>query len=591
MADLNNSALTSTLAAQRKNPIAESANITGQAWHSLGDWWANQKYAQNLPEAPRIPAMNVNPQALLAATYGLPGAALPLTPGENTVKTDVLHNIATVLPGYALATDKAERVPLNLGLELGGGVGDAAALGTKFLASNPQLLAALAASMQLKKPALGDFPTTTAGRIRNQTEKEGGITVSMKTGEEPQEGLMVGKYANTDPRNMVLTGKIKNSNLEDFVQTNRKSLDSIGNYLGTWKEEATGKIYLDVSQRFEPDEIRKATKFGERTGQIAGFNRGKFEEFQIGNWSDFIRTDDFANRMKEMSVVGRDYLNKHSNKEWWDMYGTVFEDVYGTEHMEALAGYIASTAPNTNPTQNIRMASEYMRRHLLGEEIIQPQWRVPGGTQSRTEGVQIGMEAGRVKNLTASQEGRIQDLSAEKVRNEALALLGDPDAAVFDRWWARLAEDAEKGVYTAAKDGTFESAKKTYNQYNDLLEVVRGAAKQEGRSARNYSADVWTGVRETVKETDALFGAKFQGSALTGESKGYADLFSDLIKSKADFLGISVGKFKSRLAKGDAELLTLLLGAPLGAHAFSQLESVGSDISPTPGSQQLAEFL
>jgi hypothetical protein len=426
---------------------------------------------------------------------------------------------------------------------------------------------------------LGNYATTTPGRIRNKTEKEGGYTVSLLTGEEPQTGLFVGKYKNTDPRNKVLDGPITKSDLEGFVQTNDKALQRIENHLGTWKEGASGKTYIDVSQRFEPDELRKATKFGERTNQIAGFNRGTFEEFPIGNWDEFIHTPEFAGRMDEMRKVGQDYLKAHPTDEWWDIHGTLFEEVYGKDNLEALAGYIAATAPNTNPTQNVRMASEYMRRHLLGEDIIQPDWRVPAGTQTRTEGVQIGMEAGRKNNLLAASEGRVDDLQSDKVRHEAKALLGDPDAAVFDRWWARIAEDAKKGVYTSTQEGAFERAKKTYNQYDELYKVVRSAAEEQGRTVRDFSADVWTGIRETVKNTDQLFGAKYKGSALTGESKGYADIFDDLVESKARFLGISVDKFKDRLSKGDAELLTLIIGAPLGAHAFAQMRAGDSEIS------------
>lgn len=431
--------------------------------------------------------------------------------------------------------------------------------------------------------ALGRHKTTTAGRIRNQTLKEGGYTANIATGEVPTEGLLVGKFKNTDPRNKVLTGNISKPDIEDFVKTNEKSLARLDEYLGTWRDPESGLTYMDVSKRFEPDEIRKATKFGERTGQLAGFDIGKFKAFPVGNWSEFIRTPEFASRMTEMRKVGQEYLKAHPTAEWWDIHGTLFEEVYGSDNLEALAGFIASTAPNTNPTQNLRMASEYMRRQLIGEDIIQPDWRVPAGTQTRTEGVQIGMEAGRHNNLRAASEGRLGDLQQDKVREEALALMGDPNAAVFDRWWARIAEKPEDGVFTATQEGAFEANKKTYSQYQDLKGVVTDAAAAEGRNVRDYSADVWTGIRETVKETDQLFGMKFKGSALTGESKGYADLFDDLIKSKAKFVGISEAKFKARLARGDAELLTLVLAAPIGAHALSQLRGANGESDRKPG--------
>ncbi len=66
------------------------------------------------------------------------------------------------------------------------------------------------------------------------------------------------------------------------------------------------------------------------------------------------------------------------------------------------------------------------------------------------------------------------------------------------------------------------------------------AARAEGLTPRDYSANVWAGIRETIKETDQLFGTPFRGSALTSESKSYDDILFDVVRDKAQQLGISV---------------------------------------------------
>ena len=45
------------------------------------------------------------------------------------------------------------------------------------------------------------------------------------------------------------------------------------------------------------------------------------------------------------------------------------------------------------------------------------------------------------------------------MREEALALTGDPNAVVLDRWWARLGEKIKDGIFTASREGVVEAGK------------------------------------------------------------------------------------------------------------------------------------
>lgn len=421
------------------------------------------------------------------------------------------------------------------------------------------------------KKLLSKFPSTTPGRLRNLTRKEGGASVNLQTGLEPvgseEGGLLVGKFRNTDARNTVIEDRFVTANdIIEFTAKNRKDLDNPDNFLGTWLDRETGKTYLDVSKRFPEENVRKATKFGERSGQIAIFRASDFETLPVGSWHQFLESPAFRGRLEEMERVGSDYLKQHPTGEWWDMHGTLFEEIYGKQNLDVLAGFIAATAPQRNPQTNLRVATEYMRRFLIGEPIIQPHWRVPEGSLSTAQGKQIGFENSFKNNLTKASEGRLTDLQQNKVREEAMALMGDPNAVVLDRHWARLAEDPANGIFTNAREGIVAPGK----DYELLKTQVVTGAERAGRSPRDYSADVWTGIRETLRTKAELFGRKFRKGSIQGASKGYADILNDLIAEKANTVGMSYKEFTTRLSAGDVELLSLVLAAPIGAWAAKE---------------------
>lgn len=442
---------------------------------------------------------------------------------------------------------------------------------------------------------LGDHPTTTAARIINQTKKNGGYSVNLPTGDLPKDGLMMGMYANADPRNTVIEpGMLNRAAVTGHAEKNAKALNALDNYFGSWIDPDSQKTYLDVSKRFPPNDIRVATKYGERTGQLAGYDVGKGESFPVGNWREYIKSPDFIARLQEMEKVGNDYLKQFPTKEWWDMHGGPFERVYGAENLPNLAGYIASTAPGTAPRPNLQTASEYMRRHIMGEPIIQPDWRVPPGQMTRNAGTKIGMETGRAANLIKSSKGDLNALQKDKVREEALALMGNPDAFVADRHWVRLSEDPSKGVYAGTQEGaigpgdSYSALKKSIQAYTDAAN--KGLPKEQQRSIRDRSADIWTGIRETIKNKSELFGQKFKGSAIQGDSKSYADQFEDLIREKAKHLDITPAEMEKRLRNGSETLLSLLVaGSPLGMALFNSAVAGSKEKREEKGAEALEQ--
>lgn len=476
--------------------------------------------------------------------------------------------------------------------KIAGTVGKAATLGFGLALDPSEAIAGPVGSVKKGAKALsgkigeilGLYPSSTAEKIAEET-LGGGYSVHLPTGQQPTEGLMVGKYRNDDPRNLVVPKEeFTPESVRAHAATNAKALAAEDAYLGSWFDQPNNKVYLDVSRRFAPDQIRQATKFGEGTDQLALYDVGAKDTRPIGNWRNFVAGPEFAERMGEMADVGRAYLNKQPTKEWWDMHNTAFERVYGNQNLPQAAGFMASTAPVTAPRENVQMASEYMRRYLKGEPIIQPEFRIPDTAMKRV-GMQMPMETGRTPNLEKSARGAIDELQRSKVRNEAQALLGDPNAVVLDRHWARLPEDPKRGIYTGTEEGVIDAKprKTGDNDYDFMADQVRTAARERGRTPRDYSADVWTGIRETIKNTDQLFGVPHKGSAITGESKSYADHLEDLIVDKAKHLSKIEGKtvtpkeLEARLSRGDADLLSTLLAGSGVLYGIYQQTQRGRD--------------
>jgi hypothetical protein len=412
---------------------------------------------------------------------------------------------------------------------------------------------------------LGLHETTKPETIKAMTEENTGYSVHLPSGETPKSGLMMGIYANNDPRTRVVEGELSVGDIFAHAKTNKTQLAQDDKYFGTWANE--GKTYLDVAKRFEPDKIRTATKFGERTGQKEGYDAGAGKTFPVGNWDEFVQSPEFVGRLDAMAKQGRTYLEAHPAPEWWST--PAFERVYGKERMPQVAGFTGTTAPNAAPRENLQTMSEYMRRFIKGEKVVQPNWRVGPNEMTRKEGTEIGMEKTRTANLERASRG--EAISGDKVSREQRALMGDPRAVVIDRHHVRASEAPERGIFASTEEGTIGSKAAGTRNYNLLESVITKRADELGRDPRDFSADVWTGIRETIKNTNQLYGTKFKGGSVTGESKSYNDIFEDLLRDKAAHMKIPQAEFEARLGRGDATLLTALLSTPAIAALLSQV--------------------
>jgi len=460
---------------------------------------------------------------------------------------------------------------------------------------------------------LGKYPHTTADALLQQLHDLGGFSVQLGSGQPPPTGHMMGVLPSGDPRILErpLSG-VTAADIDAIVQANRARLSQDTKYLGGWvnREMSPPKAYVEPAEWFPPEKIRQAVKTGEHTRQLKGWTvdppsptgEGQGHEFPVGNWLDFINSPEFQARLAAMYQVGDPYMRAQKRPDWWNLHGGEIERIYGQpravpaspeglqiepDALRRLAGFFASTEPNSDLVPNARWATEYERRVRAGEPVIQPDFRVPPnavghltniGQRMGGPGTQAPMEANRMANLRASAEGRLTDLSRDKVRNASQAMAGDQDAFVGDRYWAKISEKPEAGVYAHVMPNRLPPGK----PYQAMHGVVRRSAAQQGEPPAIYSAKVWAGIRDTILKKGELFGQKYRTTA-RGESAGYEDLLPRLIEEKARLWGMSAADFERGLERGDWSLLSAVLASPVVWEAFQAWSKKRQESPPRGG--------
>lgn len=448
------------------------------------------------------------------------------------------------------------------------------------------------------KIRLGVKPESRAASIFKGIHENGGYTVDVKTGEIPTTGTMVGLYPNgSDKVRVIDVDKFSPADITKFVRANRAELAKPDRYLGAWIDN--GKVYLDTPQRVVDvsmsDQLRRATKIGEGPDQMSPDPQARAEGAQLGLWSfdkdpagnmvggtpvgswrGFVESPEFRGRMDEMEAIGRAFLQTKQGRDWWDLHGTDVERVYGKENVNKFAGYLAATAPRVGLDMGTRLATHYMQRDLRGEPVYQPGTVADADAKFMQPGEKLPIQQTHGPNAARVQAGKFDELQADKVNNQYRALVGDPLAKVLDVYWARLAEDPARGIYTDVGEGKITNPK----QYRVVADAIDQAAAARGMTPRDYSANVWTGVRETIRNTGELYGQRLKrNNAMNTESVGYAEQFTRAVKAKADALGISVSDLERRLRSGDANLLAALLSTSAGLAAYRAWQQGGGQVT------------
>jgi hypothetical protein len=547
----------------------------------------------------------------------------------------VLGAVVPVVAGAARAAKAAKAAGARAVKQIAGGGFEAfketGRRGFQFL----PLDAAARARMQSFNPSAGPVAVRSLPASARPTAVYQGIiapgstgySVHPATGQQIVPGQpgprMVGVFPNSSNRTAIIPlAQFTPKDVDAFFQKNRDQFAKHPEYfMGGWVSKIDGvpHVFLDVSQA--SDTSRAATKIGElqnpggaiRAGKInpkattkitrnpdgtwpkaqeAIFEPERFDaaagvygEAPVGNSAEFIGSPAFQRRIDEMAGVGRTLMQ---DGNWWDIRGGPMERVYGKDMLEPVAGYFASTSPQNPPRPNARMASELIRRHIKNEPVVQPEWRAPadaiGEGFSPSPGAAMPAPNTWANNATKVREGRPDTMFDDKVNDMFHAMIGKL-VGVYDRHWAKLAEDPARGIYTDTMPNKISGSMKSgvLEAYPLIDNAVRTAAKRAGVDVARYSAWAWEGIRDTIRQTGELYGQKHKASAIPSGNEGFNEIFEALILEKAAHLRITVGELEQRLRSGDASLLTALLATPVGAAAYARWRATHESEQATPG--------
>jgi hypothetical protein len=113
----------------------------------------------------------------------------------------------------------------------------------------------------------------------------------------------------------------------------------------------------------------------------------------------------------------------------------------------------------------------------------------------------------------------------------------------------------------------------------------RTAADRAGIPVRTFSAQVWEGVKATIKKYGALFGQKYGAHTINDEVGGFGDLIMPIVEDAAKKWGVSVAEVERRLKAGETSLLGTVLSTGIGAEAYRlwQQEQQGGTRPARPG--------
>lgn len=112
-------------------------------------------------------------------------------------------------------------------------------------------------------------PGGAAGGVASRTMTQGGISYHVKSGKEPKDGYMCAVYTDrstwlkgddvTDPEK-------RTKAVKDFMEKNKDVLSDPDNYLGTWYDNSSGSISLDISRNFSDrnEAIKYASEHNEK---------------------------------------------------------------------------------------------------------------------------------------------------------------------------------------------------------------------------------------------------------------------------------------------------------------------------------------
>jgi len=137
----------------------------------------------------------------------------------------------------------------------------------------------------------GGTPQSTHGRggrnsstkdIKETTDTKGGVTIRTMSGERPESGFAV---ALSEHGLKVPTARATSDRVGKYIREKWDTLSKEGFFLGTWKDDEKGVVWLDVSKVMDSENysqaFESAVKFGQRGGEDAIYDLKNGVEIQL----------------------------------------------------------------------------------------------------------------------------------------------------------------------------------------------------------------------------------------------------------------------------------------------------------------------
>jgi hypothetical protein len=324
-------------------------------------------------------------------------------------------------------------------------------------------------------------------KLRREPTNPNAITpTAIANFKEMGEGIPDRVKGLTDDRAQMAAGNVTEG--KPMIAGKSTLADSIDSQLAAMSKAAEARLKAKMGKLnvgFDPSMISDAVivgaskmyTMGLRASRLWGAEMQRIYGEEIKPHLDTIR--DKANKFlmrslgenvsvgKQMHGLLRLSEEGRTGMDWYNKTGPWLRKTFGEDH-EMVARFIAATSTAKATDANATLALKAYGQWKLGLPFD-------------------GYDKNIQQSLTKATRGEV--FGNGKVQGYLGALLGDPKAVAFDRWWMRAIGFKEAG------NATGKSAL-TSRQYDLFKYITEDLAAQKDMTPREFQAAVWTGGKQ-----------------------------------------------------------------------------------------------
>lgn len=401
------------------------------------------------------------------------------------------------------------------------------------------------------------------GQIADILTKNGGFTMNPFSGIAPTQGWAFSPSKSTE---RVFDFMPTAMDLQQYIVEHAAELRKPGMFLGGWRDETSGKVYIDISKVFDDKARAAAEKQARAAGQLAMFNLGTFESARFdapkSSKAKLAAQQTLTKVSKYLTPEERGMVNQATAKKLVDLFKELPSDkdlaaaaiagqakrgwyrksaealvnVFGPDSSR-FAALLAALSPQTsvemNLTNAVRVWSGWVK---AGRPTDRPAiLRIMGAHVQGSLGEGSVLDAWKnnsVRALTSEDPEGIQ-LSGPKVDSFAANLRGEANAVTLDTWMANFAL-VEQKIFGGIMSKAGRSGKRFgYLAYSARVrQAAQYLTKMTGEewSPAEVQETVWSWAKAATEEADS-FGALGSVADLVNDN----EITDALINATPDF--------------------------------------------------------